>query len=84
MKYSDTAARRRLPTAVTVLLSVLATVGVMLGALTALLGRDGLAVLQGWLLVRWAFVEEDADLAQAADQALEGWSLVWGIDGLIT
>lgn len=72
MKYSDTAARRRLPTAVTVLLSVLATVGVMLGALTALLGRDGLAVLQGWLLVRWAFVEEDADLAQAADQALEG------------
>ena len=72
MRQSDTAARRRIPTAVTVLLSVVITLAVAAGAVIALLGRDGLAVVQGWLLARWAFVEEDADLSEAADQALSG------------
>ncbi len=72
MRQSDTAARRRIPTAVTVLLSVVITLAVVAGAVIALLGRDGLAVVQGWLLARWAFVEEDADLSEAADQALSG------------
>lgn len=72
MRQSDTVARRRIPTAVTVLLSVVITLAVAAGAVIALLGRDGLAVVQGWLLARWAFVEEDADLSEAADQALSG------------
>ena len=72
MRQSDTAARRRIPTAVPVRLSVVITLAVVAGAVIALLGRDGLAVVQGWLLARWAFVEEDADLSEAADQALSG------------
>ena len=72
MRQTDTAARRRIPTVVTVLLSVVITLAVAAGAVVALLGRDGLAVVQGWLLARWAFVEEDADLSEAADQALSG------------
>ena len=72
MRQSDTVARRRIPTAVTVLLSVVITLAVVAGAVIALLGRDGLAVVQGWLWARWAFVEEDADLSEAADQALSG------------
>lgn len=45
---------------------------VTLGSLALLLGREGLALVQGWLLARWAFVEDDADLGRAADTALSG------------
>lgn len=45
---------------------------VTLGILALLLGREGLSLMQGWLLARWAFVEEDADLGRAADTALSG------------
>ena len=51
--------------------AVLAVLAV-LGALAALLGREGLAVMEGWLLARYAFVEEDADLGGASDSALRG------------
>lgn len=45
---------------------------VFVGALCALLGWDGIAVMQGWVLARWAFVEKDADLGRTADSALRG------------
>lgn len=72
MRQTDTAARRRVPAVVTVLLSVVITLAAVAGAVAALLGRDGLTVVQGWLLARWAFVEEDVDLSEVADQALSG------------
>lgn len=77
MKNTTTGVRRKLPTGIAVLISVLATALLLVGALFALLGRDGIALMQGWVLARWAFVEEDADLGRTADNAL--WGLVSGL-----
>lgn len=71
MKRSPTL-RRSHPVLVTALISVPVTILLLLGGLFALLGRDGVALMQGWLLARWAFVEEDADLGRTADTALYG------------
>lgn len=54
-----------------VLLAVVLTLGATAGIWCALLGGDGLAVMEGYLLSRYAFVEEDADIAGATDQALD-------------
>lgn len=64
--------RKRLPTFAVVLLSIVTTVAALLGALVILLGRNGLAVMEGWLLARWVFVEEDIDLQKVSDGALDG------------
>lgn len=72
MYAGKTRIKRPLPvwkrTAVTAAVSVAVT----LCLLALLLGREGLALVQGWMLARWAFVEEDADLGRAADTALYG------------
>src|SRR5699024_5524196 len=35
-------------------------------------GRSGVALMQGYFLAKFAFVETDADLNQAVDKALDG------------
>ena len=72
MKQSGTKIRRPLPVWVSMAIVALVTMIVTLGLLALLLGREGLSLVQGWLLARWAFVEEDADLGRAADNALSG------------
>jgi carboxyl-terminal processing protease len=60
-----------------VLLAVVLTLAVSAGAVCLLLGRDGLALMQGYFLAKFAFVETDADLKTATDQALD--ALVSGL-----
>lgn len=72
MRESGTKTRRPLPVWAKTGMTVLAAVLLTLGILALLLGREGLSLVQGWLLARWAFVEEDADLGKAADAALSG------------
>lgn len=64
--------RKRLPAFVVVLISVVVTAALLLGAFALLMGRNGLAVVEGWVLARWIFVEEDADLQKVSDGALSG------------
>lgn len=64
--------RAKLPTAIVIVTTAILTAALLLVGGIFLLGRDGLGVVQGWLLVRWTFVEKDADLTQAANQALDG------------
>ncbi len=59
------------------LLAVALTLLLSGGIWALLLGREGLAMVQGCLLARFAFVEEDADLTRASDQALD--ALVAGL-----
>lgn len=54
-----------------VLLAVVLTLIVCVGGLFLLLGKNGRALLEGYLLARYAFVEADADLDDATDQALD-------------
>lgn len=54
------------------LLTVVLTVVVFSGILCAALGRSGIALMEGWFLARYAFVDTEADLDAAADQALYG------------
>lgn len=63
---------RKIPGWTVALISSAVTLLVVLGLLAALLGGEGLSLMEGWLLARYAFVEEDADLGRAADQALSG------------
>lgn len=77
MRESGTKTRRPLPVWAGTAITVVVTLAVVLGSLALLLGREGLSLVQGWLLARWAFVEEDADLGKAADAALSGL-----VDGL--
>ena len=60
-----------------VLLAVVLTLIVCVGGLLLLLGKNGRALLEGYLLARYAFVEEDADLDAATGQALD--ALVTGL-----
>lgn len=54
-----------------VLLAVVLTMLATAAIWCALLGGDGLAVMEGYLLSRYAFIEEDADIAGASNQALD-------------
>ena len=72
MRESGTKTRRPLPVWAGTAITVLITMAVTLGLFVLLLGRDGLSLMQGWILARWAFVEEDAGLDRAADSALYG------------
>jgi carboxyl-terminal processing protease len=58
-------------------LAVALTLVLSAGLWALLLGRSGLSLVQGYLLARFAFVEADADLASATDQALDAL-----VDGL--
>lgn len=64
--------KKRLPTVVVVLISVILTAALMVGALAVVMGRNGLAVMEGWVLAKWVFVEEDVDLQAVSDGALDG------------
>lgn len=72
MQESGTKTKRPLPVWARVTITAATSVLVTLCLLALLLGREGLSLVQGWLLARWAFVEEDADLGSAADTALSG------------
>lgn len=62
----------------TVAIAVLVTVVLQTGLVALLLGRDGRALMEGYLLARFAFIEADADLSAGVDRALEG--LVAGLE----
>lgn len=64
--------RRRVPGWVKIIIAVVLTLGVSAGTVVAVLGRDGIALVQGYLLAKFAFVETDADLSKAVDGALDG------------
>lgn len=69
--------RPGLPVWTKILLAVLLTLVIVVGGFCLLLGRSGIALVEGWLLARFAFVDTEADLDGAADQALD--SLVEGL-----
>ncbi len=69
--------RRRLPGWAKIVLTVVLTLALSTGAWCLLLGRSGMALVQGWLLARFAFVDSQADLDGAADKALS--ALVEGL-----
>jgi len=64
--------RKKAPLAAVIGITVVTTMMVLLGAVVLLLGRHGIAVMEGWVLARWAFVETDPDLQYVSDCALEG------------
>jgi carboxyl-terminal processing protease len=64
--------RRRLPGWAKVVLAVCLTLALSTAGWCLLLGSSGVAMVQGWLLARFAFVDTTADLGAAADQALSG------------
>lgn len=65
-------ARKRLPGWVKIVLAVVLTLVVTVTGALLLLGRSGIALMQGYFLAKFAFVETDADLNQAVDKALDG------------
>lgn len=69
--------KRRLAGWVKILIAVLLTLALSAGLWCALLGRNGLAMVQTYLLARFAFVETDADLGKAVDAGLDAF-----VDGL--
>lgn len=69
--------RRKIPGWLIALISVVLTAAVLLGAACLALGRSGISLMEGYLLAKFAFVETDADLDEAVDQALDG--LVTGL-----
>ncbi len=69
--------KRRLPGWAKILISVALTLALSTGLWCALLGSSGMAMVQTFLLARFAFVEADADLGRAADEGLGAF-----VDGL--
>lgn len=69
--------RRGLPGWLKILLAVVVTLAVTVGGTCLLLGKSGLALMEGWLLAKYAFVDTEADLDGAADKALD--ALVEGL-----
>lgn len=68
--------RRRVPgwakIIIAVVLTLVLTLGAVAGAAVMVFGRDGIALMQGYLLAKFSFVETDADLSKAVDSALDG------------
>ena len=68
--------RRRVPgwakIIIAVVLTLVVTLGAVAGAAVMVFGRDGIALMQGYLLAKFSFVETDADLSKAVDSALDG------------
>lgn len=69
--------KRRLPGWAKILISVLLTLVLSTGAWCLLLGRSGVAMVETYLLARFAFVQTDADLGAAVDAGLDAF-----VDGL--
>ncbi len=65
--------RRKLPGWVKIVLTVILTLAVVLAGACLALGRSGLAMVETFLLARFAFVETDADLDTAVDQGLDAF-----------
>lgn len=65
--------RRRLPGWAKIVLTVVLTLVLTTGMWCALLGRSGLAMVEAYLLARFAFVDTQADLDGAADKALKAF-----------
>ena len=63
---------RRMPGWLIAVISVVLTLAVVVGFLFLTLGSSGVSMIEGWVLARYAFVETDADLDTAADEALRG------------
>ena len=68
---------RRMPGWAIAAISVVLTLAVVVGAAFLALGSDGVSLMEGWVLAKYAFVEPDADLGTAANDALRGL-----VDGL--
>lgn len=65
--------RRGLAGWLKVLIAVVLTLAVSTGVWCLLLGKSGMAMLQTYLLARFAFVEADADLDKAVDLGLDAF-----------
>ena len=63
---------RQMPGWAIAVISVIVTLAVIAGAAFLALGSEGVSLMEGWVLAKYAFVEADADLGQAADEALRG------------
>lgn len=64
---------RRLAGWVKILIAVLVTLALSTGAWCLLLGKSGMAMVQTWVLARFAFVDAAADLDKAMDAGLNGF-----------
>ncbi|MBD5133103.1 MAG: PDZ domain-containing protein [Clostridiales bacterium] len=73
----ETRRKRRLPGWAKILISVLLTLILSTGLWCVLLGRGGMAMVQTFLLARFAFVDTAADLDTATDKGLAAF-----VDGL--
>ena len=65
--------RRRLAGWAKIVIAVALTLAASTGMWCLLLGRSGLAMVQTYLLARFAFVEADADLDKAVDLGLDAF-----------
>lgn len=77
MEETEIKRRRKLPKWLEIVIIVVVCFALFIGGFGLLLGRDGIALVEGWLLARYIFVDTEADLDRAADQALSG--LVGGL-----
>ena len=64
---------RRLAGWVKILIAVLVTLALSTGAWCLLLGKSGMAMVQTWVLARFAFVDTAADLDKAMDAGLNSF-----------
>ena len=64
---------RRLAGWVKILIAVLVTLAASTGVWCLLLGKSGMAMVQTWVLARFAFVDTTADLDQAMDAGLNSF-----------
>lgn len=64
--------RRKLPEWLETVIIMLVTMAFCVGCFCLLMGRDGLAVVQGWLMTRYLYVDTDVDMGEVADKALSG------------
>ena len=65
--------KKKLPGWAKILISVLLTLIISTGLWCALLGRSGLAMVETYLLARFAFVDTAADLDKATDKGLDAF-----------
>lgn len=72
LEQKKTRKRRGIPGWLAVIIAVVVTAAVCLGSIGLLLGRNGIALMEGWLLARYAFVDTEVDLTETADSALSG------------
>ena len=64
--------RSKLPGWLKIVITVVLTLAIVAGILCLALGRSGIALMEGFFLAKYAFVDTEADLDGAVDQALSG------------